>query len=246
MHDNLTVEKLLNGDISKEYNDKVFWYASEVIINENQVDIYVNNDNLVTFDDIDLDIKKISDFRKIKQDKINKLKDVLVSSGSFLFINGKLAVTQRELTTTYDPGFWTTPAGRCDRTILTTGLKETIEEIEIKQKGKLLYPDITRELVDNSNAKFYKTWFEDNTIHLKTYDVNLYLDNILIEECKSWMMYSKKANTIEFRIPIFTELNEDNIEFRNPEFSTATGLKTIEELKQLQCVPALQQLLEEI
>lgn len=246
MHSNITVKKLLDGQIDQKYDDKVFWYASEVVIKDNNIQIFIKNSNLVTFDDIDLNIKKISDFRKNTQDTTNKLKNVLVSSGSFLFINDKLAVTQRELTTKYDPGFWTTPAGRCDRTILITGLKETIEEIEIKQNGKLLYPDITKELVSNKDVTFYKTSFEDKNLPLKTYNINLYLDNILIEQCKSWMMFSKKANTIEFRIPIFAELNEENLEFRNPEFNTATGLKTLKELKQLQCVPALKQLLKEI
>ena len=43
MNPDFNVKDLLDGDIDKIYNDKVFWYASEVILKGNQVDIYVNN-----------------------------------------------------------------------------------------------------------------------------------------------------------------------------------------------------------
>jgi len=244
---NISVSALLNSNVDSNYNDKIFWYASTVDIEQEHIKVYIQNDNLVTFDNIALNIKKISELRKIKQTG-NKLFNVLVSSGSFLFINNKLAVTQRELTTQYDPGYWTTPAGRCDRTILTTGIKETIEEIEIKQNDKILYPDIAKPLIEteSNNIVFYETSFESSIISIKTYKVLLFLDNKLIEECKSWVYYSKDVNTLEFRIPIFTKLNEEELTFTNPEFGTNTGLKSIDELKKLKCVPALKQLLEEL
>jgi len=246
MNLDLTVKKLLNGDIDNKYDDKVFWYASKVTIVDKKVNVYVNNDNLVAFDRVNLDIKKISEFHKVKQKDVNDMRNVLVSSGSFLFINEKLAVTQRESDTTYDPSFWTTPAGRCDRTILETGIKETMEEIEIQRNGKILLPDISYLFPHEiKNFEFYRTTPSNKNIPLKTYDVNLYLDNNLIQTCKSWMYYSKDVNTIEFRIPIFTQLNEDKLIFKG-EYETDTGLKTIDTLKKLDTVPALKKLIEEI
>ena len=226
---NLTVKKLLNGNIEKKYNDRVFWYASKVIIEENKVKVYIDKDNLVTFDDIDLNVKKISEFKDNKQINENCMKNILVSSGSFLFINDKLAVTQRESDTEFDPSFWTTPAGRCDRTILETGIKETWEEIEIKRDNKLIFPDVAKEFISSmKNIEYYDTSFEKKKFPLQIYDIYLYLDNILIEECKSWMYVSKKVNTIEFRIPIFATLDGELI--LNSEFETEAGLKSIEEL----------------
>jgi len=244
---NLNVKKLLNGEIEEKYNDRVFWYASKVTIKNNQINIYIENDNLVTFDDIDLNIKKISEFKNKRQDKSSVLEDVLVSSGSFLFINDKLAVTQRELTTKFDPGFWTTPAGRCDRTILETGIKETIEEIKIEKNGKIFYPDIAKKFLNiKENSEFYKTSFCDKKYSLKIFNVNLFLDSIKIESCQSWMYYSTEVNTLEFRIPIFAQLKEEELLFTNPEFGTDTGLKMIKELRNLDTVPALNKLIQEI
>ena len=243
----MNVKKLLDGHITEQYNDKLFWYASKVIIKDKTVKVYIDNQNLVTFDDVNINVKKISEFTNNKQKNLEYMKSILISSGSFLFINDKLAVTQRELTTTFDPGFWTTPAGRCDRTILETGIKETLEEIEIKRDNTTLFPDIAKQFISNQyNVEFYNTSFENPNLLLKTYDVALYLDNILIEECKSWMYVSEKVNTIEFRIPIFVELNEDDLTFKNPEFGTDAGLKSIEELQKLDLVPALKHLIKEI
>ena len=58
--------------------------------------------------------------------------------------------------------------------------------------------------------------------------------------------FSKEVNTIEFRIPLFAKLDEKKLTFSNPEFGTDTGLKTIKELENLDTVPALSQLLDEI
>ncbi len=243
----LKVENLLKNDIDLKYNDKIFWYASKVIIKDNKIDLYVNNSNLVTFDDINLNIIKISKIINQKQSSNFLLNNVLVSSGSFLFINDKLAVTQRDFNTKFDPGFWTTPAGRCDRTILDTGIKETIEEIRIEKNGKLLYPDISKKFLNlKENIELYKTSFSNKKIPLKIFSVNLFLDGIKIESHQSWMYYSKEVNTLEFRIPIFAQLDENELNLSNPEFGTSTSLKTIKELHELDTIPALKKLIEEI
>lgn len=241
----IDVERLLRGDIPDRYNDKIFWYASKVNIHSNQVDVYIDNQNLVGLDDIDLDIKKVSDLRNIRQKGSNFLENVLVSSGSFLFVNNKLIVTQRELDTKYDPGYWTTPAGRCDRTIFDTAIKETVEEIEIIENNYTLFPEIAKQFIlHNEHIKFYQTLFRDKQFPIKTYKVCVFLNNSLIEKCQAWMYVSTEANTIEFRIPIFAKLNEYELTFVNPEFGTDTGLKSIDELKKLEVVPALKQLIE--
>ena len=241
------VKKLLEGKLPNEYNDKIFWYASKVLLDDGCVKVYAENENLVCFDDVNLDMKKISNFISIKQIKKKVFNNVLISSGSFLFVNDKLAVTQREDTVKYDPSFWTTPAGRCDRGIFETGIKETIEEIKIEQNSKILYPHIAKPFIHNQeNVEFYNSSFEDKFNQLKIHTIQLYLDNILIEECKAWFYFSHEVNTIEFRIPIFTKLNEKNLILSNPEFGTDTALKTIDELKKMNVVPALKQLLKEI
>jgi len=242
-----TVESLLNGKINKKYNDKIFWYASKVIIDDDIVSIYINNDNLVTFDNIELDILKISKLTSIKQKNKFMMNNVLVSSGSFLFINNKLLVTQRDYLTTFDPGLWTTPAGRCDNNIYETAIKETIEEIEILKDNKKYVPDISKIFfTDEKDIVFYDVYLENKDISLKMYAIKLYLDGTIIEECKSWMYYSEEVNTLEFRLPIFTKLSENEFIFNNPEFNTDTELKSIEELKKLEVVPALKKLLKEL
>jgi len=244
----LKVKDLLSGNINTSFNDKVFWYASKLTISNLCIEIYVDNSNLVCFDDVVLNIQKISQLTSVTQLDNNEMQNVLVSSGSFLFINDKLAVTQRQSTTKFDPSFWTTPAGRCDRSIFETAIKETIEEIEIKHNNKKLIPLIAQNLLDNNQQEYeyYETSYISKKFNIKLYDVNLYLDNELIEQCKSWAYYSQNVNTMEFRIPIFTKLDEKNLSFINPEFFTSTGLKSIKELKKLDCVPALAQLIEEL
>ena len=59
------VKKLLEGKLPNEYNDQIFWYASKVLLDDDCVKVYVENENLVCFDDVDLDMKKISNFISI-------------------------------------------------------------------------------------------------------------------------------------------------------------------------------------
>lgn len=61
-----------------------------------------------------------------------------------------------------------------------------------------------------------------------------------------WFHYSKDVNTIEFRLPLFTNIDEENLIFSNPEFHTLTALLTIDELSKIETVPALKNLIEEL
>lgn len=78
------------------------------------------------------------------------------------------------------------------------------------------------------------------------YDITVYLDDEIIEKTKMWFYYSKEVNTIEFRLPIFANIDEENLIFSNPEFHTPTALFTIDELSKLETVPALKNLIEEL
>jgi len=243
----LTVKKLIENNLDIIYNDKLFWYASKIEIYDNSIKLFIENDNLVTFDNTDIYVKKISQLNRLIQNDGNTLFNVLISSGSFLFINDKQAVTQRQLTTQFDAGFWTTPAGRCDRNIYTTAIKETIEEIEISHNQNKLFPNIAENiLITNENIKFYDISFENIKFPINLYDITVYLDNEIIEKTKMWYYYSQEVNTIEFRLPIFANMDEESLILTNPEFHTPTALMSIAELQKLQTVPALKKLIEEL
>lgn len=243
----LTVKKLIENNLDIIHDDKLFWYASKVEIYDDSIILFIVNDNLVTFDNTDIDVKKISQLNSLIQNGSNTLFNVLISSGSFLFINDKLAVTQRQSTTQFDAGFWTTPAGRCDRDIYTTATKETIEEIEISQNQIKFFPNIAKNLLTtNENTKYYDVFFENKKFPINLYDTTVYLDDEIIEKTKMWYYYSKDVNTVEFRLPIFANIDEENLIFTNPEFHTPTALMSIEELQKLQTVPALKKLIEEL
>jgi len=243
----LCVDKLLNGEIDKKLDDQIFWYAQKVKIKNNTIQLYTQNDCLIRFDDVDAQeiIQTISSLSKIEHTNPSEFGPVLISSGSFLFINNKLLVTQRTANTKYDPLHWTAPAGRCDRLIEETALKETIEEINIIKDGEVIYPDITQKLFQNKKVTFYPT-LKKFPIDIKMNNVELYLDDILIEETQLWCYYSQKVNTLEFRLPIFANLDEKELEYSNPEYNMESKLLTINQLKEYQCVPSVQKLLEVI
>jgi len=48
----IKVKDLLNEKIAVKYNDRLFWYAKNVQIINDNVEIYIENSSLVTFDDI--------------------------------------------------------------------------------------------------------------------------------------------------------------------------------------------------
>lgn len=243
----IDVKTLFEDRLDKQYDDKVFWYASKVIIEGDTISVYTKNENIVSFDTCDYDSLKVSQINSIKQESKTHMNDVLISGGSFLFINEKLLVTQRQLTTEFDAGFWTNPTGRCDKSIYETAIKETVEEIDIYRDEKRYLPDISKKFVkDFDDIVFYKTQNSNEEFNLKTSLVKFYFEDELIEEFYAWYCYVDKVNTIEFRLPIFTILDEQNLTFVNNEFDMPTALKSIEELKSFDLVPSLKRLVEEL
>ncbi len=225
-----TVNDLISGHCSDKINDKVFIYASSVKKEKNVIKINVKNENLVDFDK-SIAEKTVDELRKLNSDKsdrdlIDGLKDVLISSGSFLFINNNLVLTKRTTSARVDPGKWTSPAGRCDRTPLKTALKETVEEIEIivccKNIETFIYPEGSENFVENrENSAFVPYESSNGLFDIKLNKIEFYLDGELKEKSELWFYYDVKTNTLEFRLPIFYSLDEKNITIRNPEYPSA-------------------------
>lgn len=246
-----TVRDLLQGKLPSIYRDKVFWFAEKVIQTNDTIDIYINNTKgLTAFDNFadELQVIPLSQLASIPASipwNTGK-KPVLVSSGSFLWINGKLLVTQRTADTKYDPLAWTAPAGRCDDTPFRTALKETIEEIHIKsaESDKLWMPDVAKTVIpEGTDVNFYSTTiaFPDK-INGKHINVKTFIDEKLIEESMLWMMFSEKSNTIEFRVPLIATI-DGNLHYTNPEYHTDVRAVIVEELEGIPLVPALHHLL---
>ena len=246
-----TVKDLLNNRLPTIYRDKVFWFAERVVQADNCINLYINNKTgLTAFEPFaqELDVIPVSQLSSLP-DTIpwnTGEKPVLISSGSFLWINGKLLVTQRTADTKYDPLAWTAPAGRCDDTPFRTGLKETIEEIHIKSSGsdRLWMPDVAKTVISEGiDVNFYTTTIAfPSNINGKLTNVRTFIDNELIEESMLWMMFSDRSNTIEFRVPLIATI-DGNLYYTNPEYHTDVRAVIVKKLEGISLVPALQQLL---
>ena len=245
-----TVEHLLNKMLPKQFNDKIFWFANKAVQDFDCINLYVNNENLVAFDKIatELGITPISQLSNtlVSAPWNEGKKQVLVSSGTFLWINNEIIVTQRDINTKYDPLAWTTPAGRCDDTPFRTALKETVEEIKVVSlsSGECFIPSIASEFNhDDDDVIYYpvKTAFPEE-INQPLYTVKMWFENELIEEEKLWLFYDEKVNTIEFRLPLLAIINSA-LSFSNPEFDTQAKSIECHKLKTHKLVPALRNLL---
>ncbi|MBU0656045.1 MAG: NUDIX domain-containing protein [Gammaproteobacteria bacterium] len=248
-----TVKDLLEGKLPAVYRDKVFWFAERVIQTDEYINLYINNKTgLTAFEPFaqELGVIPVSQLASLSATTSWNTgeKPVLVSSGSFLWINGKLLVTQRTADTKYDPLAWTAPAGRCDDTPLRTALKETIEEIHVQsvESGRLWMPDLARGVLpEGTDVNFYPTTVAfPYGLDGKLVKSRTWIDNKLIEESMLWMMFSEKSNTIEFRVPLVAAIDE-NLLYTNPEYHTDVQAVMLEELKEMQLVPAVRQLLSE-
>lgn len=257
MASSITLQNLLDNTLPTQYRDKIFWYASHIKIDDinNQVDIHIDSTNcLVAFDDVvdgllamGLNVKTISNLAKLGTQDINN-RPMLVSSGTFLWINDKLLVTQRTAAAKFDPSFWTTPAGRCDTTPLKTAYKETAEEIHgfDKVTDELWMPQPTLIYFSDIKANGYEVVNDfPKHIQLQTSTVNTWVDDEQIETAKMWYYYSESVNTLELRVPMYAQVDKE-LYFKNAEFDTNAGLMSIEELQERDVVPAVDKLIKEI
>lgn len=257
MVSSITLQSLLDNTLPSQYRDKIFWYASDIKIDDinNQVDIHINSANcLVTFDDIvdellamGLNVKTISNLAKLGTQDIDN-QPMLVSSGAFLWINDKLLVTQRTADAKFDPSFWTTPAGRCDTTPLKTAYKETAEEIHgfDKVTDELWMPQPTLAYFPDTEVNGYEVVNDfPKHIQLQTSTINTWIDNKKIETAQMWYYYSESVNTLELRVPMYAQVDKE-LYFENAEFDTNSGLMSIEELQERDVVPAVKNFLIQI
>ena len=248
------VEMLINGKFDIKYDDKVFWFAKYVEQREDNIDIFIDNrQGLTAFDDIatELNIPTVNDLAQCSKIKIKSsmtiYESVLISSGSFLWINNKLLLLQRTENTKYDPLAWTTPAGRCDRTPFVTGIKETIEEIKIQNINNqtLWYPQQAKEYNSDKTIRYFDSEIIFKNKSIKLTNVRTWLDNTLIEECQLWYMYNQIVNTFEFRIPLYGIINE-KVSFSNPEYNMDVKAVDKKELFTLKVVPAVEKLRQQM
>jgi 8-oxo-dGTP pyrophosphatase MutT (NUDIX family) len=252
----LTVHDLLVGKLPHHLRDSVYWFAKRAIQADDSIDLHVDNHHgLVAQENVasQLGLPTLDEvaFRRFSRKWNLGDESVLVSSGSFLWINEKLIVTQRTSNTKYDPSAWTSPAGRCDDTPYRTAIKETIEEISIEslESQKRWLPEIasrvttieSNHLTYQTETKFPPNW---GLCDRQLTTVRMFIDNVLVEESKLWMMFSEQFNTFEFRLPICATLKGD-LQFSNPEFQTSVKALGLKELRGLKNVPALRRLLEE-
>ena len=243
-----TIHDLLAGNAPSWADDKFFWYAQTISLEHNRICITASRKNSITaFAEYaeEYNIPSISELSKIRhgQYSTNTLGPALVSSGSLLIINDMLAITKRTPDAKVDPDKWTTPAGRCDRTPLVTGIKETIEEIEISAKdGTILLPDMARDLIHSRpNTDFYTT----STCGIETTNIEFYVGPQLIETAHMWSYFSQASNTLELRLPIIARLDEP-ISLSNPEFNTPAKLVDPHTLNPEEVVPALRHFLHNL
>ncbi len=236
----ITVMKLLKKEHPEELWDKVFWYADKIDISDNCLDIFVSNENITGFNEnYKPSIKDLS-----KSKKNNGIQGVLVSSGSFLFINNLLVLTQRTKDALYDPEKWTSPAGRCDLSPLNTAYAETVEEIAIYDDTGSLHifneckPFLPRWAKNKKIVQHDQSNLDNLVISNNLLKTNFFLDNKLLESSRFWYMYDGNNNTLELRKIINMKIPED-IFLTNPEFDTKTILVSIDEAKKLKTVPAL-------
>ena len=247
-----TVRQLLAGNADEELDDRVFWYADTVRVAGDGLELRVDNvDGIVASPPLDrtLGVKSLRDLarRSHAPDWDAGFGPVLVSSGTFLFIDGRLAVTRRTDDAEVDPGLWTGPAGRCDRTPYVTALKETAEEIEIRDaEGRRWVPTPAMPFVsDTAGVVAFPVAERSATIPLRTTAVRLFVNGEAVAEHALWYFFDDVCNTLELRLPLFAQ-SDGHLSLSNPEYDTPARLCTLAELRGLPAVAAVRQLIKEI
>lgn len=254
---NITIESVLKDQLPDPYRDRVFWYAHHIDIKTDQINIYIDSKQcLVAFADLAKQlqlpsVEQLSHQGDALTHILSEHKPVLVSSGSFLWINDSLVVTRRNADTSFDPLHWTTPAGRCDVLPVQTAYKETAEEIHgfTTQNDHLWMPEPTLAYLNCDTAQSYPVrhcFPEPFTAKISMATVRTWLDDTCLEQGEMWYYYSRAVNTLELRLPMLASLDAQSIHFQNAEFDSPAKLMTISELKGSKLVPALAQLIKQI
>lgn len=236
---NITVTDLLNSTYPDQYNDKVFWYASSVSYEKECIIISIDSENIVSNSSVckELNCLTISDLMGGDATKSG----YLVSSGVFLWINKKFIITQRTLDAVFDPGKWTSPAGRCDRTPYETAFKELVEEVSIfsNRDNKPYIPN--KKFINYDKYQCHRYDVDENTheiINLPFVVVKTFLNGALIEKKSMYFFMNKSNNTVELRLPVSITIDED-YDLINQEFNTEVKQINFKDLQKYDCVDTL-------
>lgn len=248
----------LNNLIGIERDDIAFLYASRVVIDylKNRIDVEIDKDKcIVNMYKNELDLPSIDEIRHenpliVKTPyKVEIEGRILLSSGVITIINNKLLLLQRDAQAKYDPLKWTMPAGRCDRDIEFTAIKEYFEEVfftDKKGKAVALVPKCKNKIrsttlniykntlakngVDKKNFKKYRavsrsSKFIDEMVLVLTARSNDRYEKIEIFRSKMFVMLDEKYNTLEFRkVIIFRNRKLENIRCWDGEYNRKVAL----------------------
>jgi len=231
------IAKQISRSLGVDYiDDGIFWFASSIKVNANNLIIEIANSQLVGFDDlvVNSNVLKLSDLRKPRRRAFGnewQLENVLLAGGSIMWVGQSILVTKRSADASIDANLWTTPAGRCDFTPYETSLKETVEEISIYSQAtdKYLYPDICVDHVQKENNEFFSVEHLTTTTQADMYAVSVIYEGQVIENKNMWAWYDENSNTLETRLLLYVEQLQ-NVRFSNPEYQTKTALVNPSEL----------------
>lgn len=240
----LTVNSLIEGYAPQELDDKVFWYAEKIILEDGALKILINDQSIAYSGELSEHAviknnpcaKSISSLRAINfGDTLDEgLGPCLVSAGSILVINDYLVLRQRTNDSLHDPGLWTSPAGRCDRTTFVTAMKETVEEFEILGVDSKEYvPEGAAIYMRDASGAVEYSYHSELSILPSRMNILLYLgssfeDSTLLESSSMCVYYDRNSNTLECRVPIIARIPHKLV-IRSKEFHTPTTLLTIKE-----------------
>ncbi len=84
-----------------------------------------------------------------------------------------------------------------------------------------------------------------NGVNVPTATVNTWVDNELVETADMWFCYSQSVNTLELRVPISANIDNE-LRFEDAEFDTNARLMSVQELQEIDVVPAIDKLIKEI
>lgn len=220
-------KELLENPLKKgeALHDQIFCLG-EVTQEKNNWYININSETPIVTTNKSKDLPSVQEIRR--KHKLPELS--LISGGSIIWITNlntsekTMLCLQREMNASTDPGSFTGPAGRSGEKLSITIENETNEEINIFANNKLLrYSDFTK--LDS------------------TEEVITFVNGEIFDTVKSCFVYFDKLNnTLEVReILEYTVANISEITSvkDGEDYNRRVGLMTIEELNNVQMVPAL-------